>query len=130
MSKTHTEKVRHALSGPTMGTRWTAQFHTGPGFDPQPLRTVLQAAVDEVDVQMSIWNPASDLMRLSAAPVGEWHAVPPRLMEVLRLGLEVGRKSGGAFDIGIGDVVTAWGFGPAPADQAHIRAARHDGRCQ
>ena len=72
---------------------------------------------------MSTWKPGSDLMRLSAAPVGEWIAVPPRLMEVLRLGLEIGRASGGAFDIGMGDAVTAWGFGPAAADQARIRAA-------
>ena len=123
MSKTHTETMRHALSGPTMGTRWTAQFHTGPGFDPRTLQTALQAAADEVDAQMSTWNPGSDLMRLSAAPVGEWHAVPPRLMEVLRLGLDIGRTSGGAFDISMGDAVKAWGFGPAAADQAKICAA-------
>jgi thiamine biosynthesis lipoprotein len=55
--------------------------------------------------------------------VGAWVAVPERLGQVLRLGLEVGRASGGAFDVGMGDAVTAWGFGPEAAAPASIRAA-------
>ncbi|MAL42611.1 FAD:protein FMN transferase, partial [Hyphomonas sp.] len=39
------------------------------------------------------------------------------------LGLEIGRASGGAFDIGMGDAVTAWGFGPGAAAPEGIRAA-------
>ena len=123
MSKTSTDLVRHALNGPTMGTRWSALFHAAAGVDPAPIRTALQAAVDEVDAQMSTWKPGSDLMRLNAAPVGEWQVVPERLMAVLRLGLEIGRASGGAFDIGMGDAVAAWGFGPEEAEPARIRAA-------
>ena len=123
MSRTSTEPVRHALNGPTMGTRWSAVFFTDPGFDPSPLRAALQAAVDEVDAQMSTWNPASDLMGLNAAPVGLWVKVPVQLAEVLRLGLGIGRVSGAAFDIGMGDAVTAWGFGPEAADPARIRSA-------
>ena len=123
MPKTSSDPVRHALNGPTMGTRWQATFFAARGFDPVPLRAALQAAVDEVDAQMSVWKPDSDLMCLNRAPVGEWLAVPARLAEVLRLGLEIGRASGGAFDIGLGDAVRAWGFGAEPAAVAAIRAA-------
>jgi thiamine biosynthesis lipoprotein len=123
MSKTSSDPVRHALNGPTMGTRWSALFHTAEGFDAEPVRRALQAAVDEVDAEMSTWKPDSDLMHLNAAPVGQWVAVPDRLMEVLRLGLDIGRASGGAFDIGMGDAVRAWGFGPAAPDQGLIRQA-------
>ena len=123
MSKMSTDLVRHALNGPTMGTRWSALFYAGPGCDPAPIRTALQAAVDQVDAQMSKWKPDSDLMRLNAAPVGDWVAVPQPLIEVLRLGLEIGRASGGAFDIGMGDAVTAWGFGPDAATPDRIRNA-------
>ena len=122
MSKMSTDR-RHALNGPTMGTRWSALFHAAPGFDPAPLHAALQAAVAEVDAQMSTWNPASALMRLNAAPVGDWLSVPAPLFEVLRLGLRIGAASGGAFDIGLGDAVTAWGFGPAAASAGPIRAA-------
>lgn len=123
MSKMSTERARIALNGPTMGTRWSALLFADPGFDPGPVRSALQAAVDEVDGQMSTWKPDSDLMRLNAAPIGEWIAVPARLLEVLRLGLEIGRASGGAFDIGMGDAVMAWGFGPEAAAPDGIRTA-------
>lgn len=114
---------RLALNGPTMGTRWSALFYAGPGQDPGPIRAALQAAVDEVDAQMSTWRPDSDLMRLNAAAAGDRVALPARLRHVLRLGLEIGRASGGAFDIGVGDAVAAWGFGPAAAAPEGIRAA-------
>lgn len=123
MSKTSTDQVRHALNGPTMGTRWSALFHAPRGLDPGDIRVALQAAVTEVDAQMSTWNPASDLMRLNAAPLGCWLRLPDHLRRVLRLGLRIGRESDGAFDIGMGEAVTAWGFGPRPAQPDRIRAA-------
>jgi len=128
MSKMCTEPMRIVLNGPTMGTRWSALFFVQAGFDQELVRAALQAAVDEVDAQMSTWKPDSDLMRLNAAPVGEWVAVPDRLGQVLRLGLEIGRASDGAFDIGMGDVVTAWGFGPLAATPDRIRTAMRTDR--
>jgi len=122
------EPMRHALNGPTMGTRWSAQFFTKPDFDAAPVGAALQAAVDQVDAQMSTWNPNSDLMQLNAAPCGEWLAVSAALFEVLKLGLEIGRASGGAFDIAMGDAVAAWGFGPDDAMPDRIRAAMNTAR--
>lgn len=121
MSKMSTDPTRHALNGATMGTRWTALFYAE--IDAAPVRAALQAAVDEVDARMSLWRPDSDLVRLNAAPVGTWLAVPERLMHVLALALDIGRASGGAFDIGMGDAVAAWGFGPAPGSAAMASAA-------
>ncbi|MBN2742155.1 MAG: FAD:protein FMN transferase [Rhodobacteraceae bacterium] len=123
MSKMSTDVTRHALNGPTMGTRWSAQFYAAPNIDPAPIRAALQAAVAEVDAQMSTWNPDSDLMRLNAAPVAHWQMIPSHLFKVLRLGLEIGQASDGTFDIGMGDVVTAWGFGPDAASPERIRTA-------
>lgn len=123
MSKTSTELIRHALNGPTMGTRWSALLFTPPEFDSGPLQAALQAAVDTVDGQMSLWKPDSDLMRLNRAAVGELVTVPTELARVLALGVHIGRASNGAFDIGLGDAVCAWGFGPDPADLPSIRTA-------
>ena len=123
MSKMSTERARIALNGPTMGTRWTALFYAEAGCDTDAIRAALQAAVNEVDSQMSTWKPDSALMRINAAPVGDWVVVPEQLCAVLGLGLEIGRASGGAFDIGMGDAVTAWGFGPGAAAPEGIRAA-------
>ena len=95
---------RHALNGPTMGTRWSAVFHAAPGFDPLALQLALQAAVDRVDHQMSTWKPGSDLMRFNLAPTKVWQDLPFDLARVIALGLNIGRASGGAFDIGMGAV--------------------------
>jgi len=124
MPKTFTDLERRALNGPTMGTRWSALFHAPASFDAAPLHAAMAAAVDEVDRQMSGWKPESDLNRLNAAAPGSWVTLPKALMDVLSTALAIGRASDGAFDIGIGDAVTAWGFGPAAADPASIRAAR------
>ena len=123
MSKIPTDLTRHALSGPTMGTRWSVLLYAPAMTDPEPIRAALAESVDVVDRQMSTWKPDSDLMCLNRAPVGTWVPVTSELMEVLETGLKVGRLSDGAFDIGMGDVVTAWGFGPKEADGEAIRAA-------
>ncbi|RLL64427.1 FAD:protein FMN transferase [Paenirhodobacter hankyongi] len=123
MPKTSSDLPRRALSGSTMGTRWSVVLYAPEGADLAPLAAALQQAVDEVDAQMSTWRPESDLMRLNAAPLDVAVPLPARLMTVLAEALEIGRLSGGAFEIAMGDAVAAWGFGPAPADPAAIRAA-------
>ncbi|MFG1476940.1 FAD:protein FMN transferase [Xanthobacter agilis] len=102
---------RRALSGPAMGARWSALFHAAGDVDETALTRRLQGAVDRVEEQMSTWRPHSDLERLNAAPVGTWVEIPHELTHVLATALEIGRLSQGAFDIGVGDLVRAWGFG-------------------
>ena len=107
-----------------MGARFDAVFLARPDTDAEGIRAGLQAAVDTVERQMSNWDPASDLNRLNDAAPGEWVPLPAPLLEVLDQGLEIGRASGGAFDIALGDLVSAWGFGPPvrQPDPARIRA--------
>lgn len=102
---------RYALNGPAMGSRWSAVFWAAEDFDAPALACSLQGAVDLVEKQMSSWRPDSDLERLNTAPVGLWVEIPEALGAVLDAGLEIGRLSGGAFDIGVGDLVHAFGFG-------------------
>jgi thiamine biosynthesis lipoprotein len=104
-----------------MGTRWSALFHVPETFGLAAPEAALARAVADVDRQMSTWKPDSDLMRLNAAAPGKWVAMPAELMLVLEKGVEIGRASAGAFDIGLGDLVNAWGFGPsgkAPDEEA------------
>lgn len=128
MQKTSTELKRRTLNGPTMGTRWSALFHAPASFDTTALSHAFAQAVADVDAQMSTWKPGSDLNRLKAADPGVWVELPHDLLLVLEAGLEIGRASTGAFDIGLGDAVTAWGFGPQPADAKLIKKARSNPR--
>ncbi len=126
--KTSTEAmamVRHALNGPTMGTRYAAVFYAPDGMATDALASALFEAVDRVDRQMSSWKPDSDLNRLNAAPGGDWVTLPRELMAVLAEALKIGRATHGAFDIGVGTLVAAWGFGPGDrkSDPGLIAAA-------
>ncbi len=112
-----------------MGTRWSAVFFAGPALDLATVQSALQRAVDEVDTQMSTWRDDSDLTRLNQAPVGTPVEVPAHLAQVLALGLDVGRASGGAFDIGMGDAVGAWGFGPQAVNLQGVQDAMGRQRC-
>lgn len=116
--------TRHSLNGPTMGTRWTAVIVADAAFDSAALAADLAAAVACVDEQMSTWKPSSDLMRLNRAALGEWQAMPPQIMAVLAAAEGMANASEGLFDISVGDLVAAWGFGPALGriDPARIKA--------
>lgn len=99
---------RISLNGPTMGTRYAAVFYGSN--EPRGLAEALSQAVTEVDEQMSTWKDQSDLMRFNRAQSGEWVMVPDRLLQVVEAGLAIGRITAGAFDIGVLDLVSAWGF--------------------
>ena len=107
MSKISTDPV--TLSGPAMGSRWTARL-----ADPVPgLAPALAAAVERIEAQASLWRRESDLNRLNAAPCGEWVALPPELLDLLALSLDLGAETEGLFDIAMGGLTAAWGFGAA-----------------
>lgn len=103
---------RYSLNGETMGSRYTAVFYAPAEIDVADLGAKLFSAVDRVDRQMSTWNPASDLCRLNDAALHIAIAVPTQLAYVLDTAMQVCAQSNGAFDIGVGDLVAAWGFGP------------------
>lgn len=109
-----------------MGTRYSAVFFATAGIDEAAIAAGLFSAVDRVDRQMSSWKPESNLSRLNRAPPGSWQAVPQELFCVLVAALQVGQQSRGAFDIGVGDLVDAWGFGASrqQPDEQQIRQLR------
>jgi thiamine biosynthesis lipoprotein len=106
---------RHNLAGDTMGTRYGATFFAPDDVDTKVVSKALFTAVDRVDRQMSTWKPDSDLMRLNRVEAGSWVDIPAQLTTVLSTALEIGRRSSGAFDIGLGGLVNAWGFGATGA---------------
>jgi thiamine biosynthesis lipoprotein len=95
-----------------MGSRWTVRLDCDED-QAAALTDVCAQAVESVEQQMSNWRAGSDLNRLNAAPLGEWVNLPAHLMSVLEMAAQIGRASDGVFDVGVGDLVQAWGFGPA-----------------
>ncbi|WP_074755916.1 FAD:protein FMN transferase [Pseudomonas abietaniphila] len=106
------EAQRYSLNGETMGTRYTAVFYGPAGFDTAVIARRLSQAVTQVDEQMSTWRPHSNLNQLNAADLQHWVDVPRQLACVLACAERVRHESEGAFDIAVGDLSSAWGFGP------------------
>lgn len=95
-----------------MGSRWTVRLDCDDA-QAAALTDVCAQAIETVEQQMSNWRADSDLNRLNAAPLGECVNLPAHLMTVLNMAGQIGRASDGVFDVGVGDLVRAWGFGPA-----------------
>ena len=107
MSRTSTELT--TLSAPAMGSRWTARL----AAPPEGLAAALAAAVERIEAAASLWRPDSALCRLNAAPAGVWVGLPLALLDLLALALRLGGRTGGLFDIAMGGLTAAWGFGAA-----------------
>lgn len=129
MSKTSIEwlpdsRLNHCrTSGATMGTRYCARFHAPEGADVRSIVAELAGAVTAVDNRMSNWKADSDLSRLNRAAAEIWVPVPAHLAAVLVRAIEIGRETGNAFNIGVGDLVDAWGFGPRGEQRAQATLA-------
>ncbi|WP_296225801.1 FAD:protein FMN transferase [Ralstonia sp. UBA689] len=106
----------YTFNGETMGTRYSAQCYAGADVDRALLADELDRAVQAVDREMSNWKACSDLSRLNLAEPGVWVPISANLAAVLARAIEIGRESGNAFNVDMGDVVSRWGFGPRDAD--------------
>ncbi|HVR29154.1 MAG TPA: FAD:protein FMN transferase [Thermoanaerobaculia bacterium] len=106
------------LGGDTMGTRWNATVvaprDRAPGLEPE-LLALIDEALDLVDRQMSTWREDSELSRFNRHQDTAPFSLSPETLTVLRLAREVSVASGGAFDVTVGPLVDAWGFGPGHA---------------
>ncbi len=99
------------ISGNSMGTTYSVQVVDTR--DTSELEALVQASLDDVENRMSTWIADSELSRLNASETTGWQAVSAPLCEVLELAESISAASDGAFDITIGPLVDAWGFGAA-----------------
>jgi thiamine biosynthesis lipoprotein len=103
-----------AFEGATMGTTYRVLLARSV---PEARRTALQRGVDsllrDVNASMSTYDPASELSRLNAREDTLPIPVSAPLALVLRTSASVHAASGGRFDVTVGPLVDAWGFGPA-----------------
>ena len=100
-----------AVEGRTMGTSYRILARCPETLDAGRIDTVLAS----VNASMSNWDKDSEISRFNASAVGEWTTLSPPLAEVMRTALTLSAMSEGAFDVSVGALVDAWGFGPAPA---------------
>jgi thiamine biosynthesis lipoprotein len=110
------------LAGETMGTNWRVRLAAPADFDVAALREVIEARLAAIVGEMSHWEPTSLLYRFNRSPANSWTELPDDFAAVVGVGLEIARRSNGAFDPTIGRLVDLWGYGPtarAEAPSAH-----------
>lgn len=102
------------FTGPTMGSSYTVKIATAT-LSPERqaiVRETVHDALMAVDLAMSTHRPDSELSRFNAYAATSPFALSNDSFAVFARAREVSALSGGAFDVTVGPVVDAWGFGP------------------
>ena len=77
----------------------------------------LRAAIDDLlaslDAMMSTYDSGSEVSRFNALTSSDWFPVSAETATVFLRSKEISEVTGGAFDVTVGPLVDAWGFGPA-----------------
>jgi thiamine biosynthesis lipoprotein len=97
--------------GETMGTVYTVKA-VDPPISEDQLAHGVQSVLDALDAKMSTYLPDSELSQFNAWLSREPFPLSRETLEVMALALDVSRDTGGAYDITVGPLVNAWGFGP------------------
>ncbi len=88
--------------------------------DPTAAFTSATQVLSALDAEMSTYKPDSPLMQLNRTAVSTPFEATTGLWAVLSLAKTVREQSGGAFDVSVGALVNAWGFG---AEKVQARPA-------
>lgn len=95
-----------------MGVSWIVKAQLSPAADPDAITAEIQELLNRLVLQMSTWEPDSDLSRFNRSLPGGWTDLPPEFFEVIGAALAWAERTNGAFDPTLGRLVDLWGFGP------------------
>lgn len=108
-------EIAHRLSGSTMGTTFSVTVVAAADIDRDGLGERILARLDDINRLMSTYRQDAELATVNRTPSTDWIQVSERLCAALEHALQLGAKTGGAFDITVGPLVDLWGFGPGPS---------------
>lgn len=117
------------LAGETMGTTWQVLLGQGETGDLEQLARLRQQIVAElarINALMSTYDPTSELSRWNDAPQGGPLAAETRAL--IQQSQAISEATDGAYDITVGPLLRAHGFGPdgqpQPPDAETLEALR------
>ena len=97
------------INGLTQGTTYHIVVEKTPGLDVMTLRQQIESLLTVVDNSLSIYNDSSLISLINS---NRSDVTDTLFREVFRISALVSEQSGGLFDITVGPLVKAWGFGP------------------
>ena len=116
------------FSGSAFGTTYAVQVVPGASAEPsEAIERAIADKIETVNTHMSTYHSDSELSTLNRSDALSDSPLSAGLTEVLKEALRIHALSGGAFDVTIGPLVNAWGFGPevvTPPSEEALKAAR------
>lgn len=97
------------FAGFAQGTTYSVVFENNGRLNPQDLKSDVEKILREFDLSLSLYVDSSILSRVNR---NEDPAVDDYFSEAFRKSDEITKMTDGAFDITVGPLVRAWGFGP------------------
>lgn len=139
-TKKHTSEAPFSIDlieigGATMGTTYSVKLTRLPeGMTRDALKGKMDTILERINALMSTYDPNSEISRFNRQESFDWFPISAETAEVIGEALAVSKETNGAFDITVGPLIDAWGFGgknprsphaePAPPTEAKISAAR------
>jgi thiamine biosynthesis lipoprotein len=97
------------INGLTQGTTYHIVIETTPGMNTGDLRIKIENLLTEVDNSLSIYNDSSVISLINSNISDKTDTL---FREVFRASALISEQCNGLFDITVGPLVKAWGFGP------------------
>lgn len=112
------------LVGKTMGTHYEVVLPAVPSsLTPRDLTRLVEREFTAVIEVMSTYERTSAISRFNAAPAGEWFDAPQTLANLVAHAESISEATLGRFDVTVGPLVDAWGFGASPSPSTRPTAA-------
>jgi len=97
------------FTGFTQGTTYSIVYDNSINTTPQDLQMQVEKILHDFDMSLSVYNDSSIISRINRNEI----AVPDSFFtDVFNKSVLISQMTDGAFDITIGPLVRAWGFGP------------------
>ena len=97
------------FNGFTQGTTYSIVYENNKNINPEDLKPKVEKFLHDFDLSLSIYNDSSIISRLNRNE----DVVPDSFfIEVFNKSALISKMTDGAFDITVGPLVDAWGFGP------------------
>ena len=97
---------QHHIEGFAQGTYYSIRYYDAQNRN---LQTQIDSLLDDFNKTASIFDPASIISRINS---NEENAIlNDDFRKIFNIAMEVSRNTDGAFDVTVGQLVNAWGFG-------------------
>jgi FAD:protein FMN transferase len=105
----HKEVPYSGINGFIQGSTYSMVFENAKGLDPAVVREKVESILHKFDMSLSMYIDSSILSKVNR---NEDVKVDSFFTEVFKKSVLVSELTDGAFDITVGPLVRAWGFGP------------------